>query len=86
MTDFITSIVAIRKEQDGGHAEVSINGDNFDTLIWHDGNPTNITQQQILDKQVELKADFAAKQYQIDRKMHPDDGALRAGCPRVTAF
>ena len=37
-------------------AQVSVSGDNINTLEWHDGNPTNITNQQILDKQSELQA------------------------------
>ena len=37
-------------------AQVSISEDNINTLVWHDGNPTNITNQQILDKQSELQA------------------------------
>jgi len=38
------------------NAQVSVSGDNVNTLEWHDGNPTNITNQQILDKQSELQA------------------------------
>jgi hypothetical protein len=37
-------------------AEFSYSGDNINTIEWHDGNPTNITNQQILDKQSELQA------------------------------
>ena len=37
-------------------AQVSISGDDINTIEWHDGNPTNITNQQILDKQSELQA------------------------------
>ena len=37
-------------------AEFSYSGDDINTLEWHDGNPTNITNQQILDKQSELQA------------------------------
>ena len=65
--DIIKSIIAVRKEQDGQRPRVTVNNDNINETIWHDGNPTNITNQQILDKQVELKADYDAKQYQRDR-------------------
>ena len=65
MVPKIEAIVAIRKSQDGVHPEVSTDKDN--NLIWHDGNPTNITDQQITDKQAELQADYDAKQYQRDR-------------------
>ncbi len=37
-------------------AQVSVSGDDINTLEWHDGNPTNITNKQILDKQKELQA------------------------------
>jgi len=67
MTDIINAILAVRKAQDGGHAEVSVSRNDINRITWHDGNPTNITNQQILDKQVELKADYDAKQYQRDR-------------------
>jgi hypothetical protein len=37
-------------------AQVTVSGDDINTLVWHDNNPTNITNQQILDKQSELQA------------------------------
>ena len=60
--DITQTILAIKAD-----AQVSVHGDDVNQIIWHDGNPTNITNQQILDKQVELKAAYAAKQYQRDR-------------------
>jgi hypothetical protein len=36
-------------------AQVSVSGDDINTLEWHDNNPTGITNQQILDKQSELQ-------------------------------
>ena len=51
-----TAILEIRKAQDGGHAEVSISGQDLNRITWHDGNPTNITNQQITDKQAEITA------------------------------
>ena len=47
--------------------EVSISGDGVDKIIWHDGNPSNITKQQILDKQAELKPAYENNKYQRDR-------------------
>ena len=38
------------------NAQVSCSGEDINTLEWHDGNPTNITNQQILAKQAELQA------------------------------
>ena len=46
-----TAILAIKS-----NAQVSVSGDDINTLEWHDNNPTNITNQQILDKQSELQA------------------------------
>ena len=46
-----TAITSIKKD-----AQVSVSGEDINTLEWHDGNPTNITNQQILDKQIELQA------------------------------
>ena len=47
----LNSILAINP-----NAQVSVSGDDINTIEWHDGNPTNITNQQILDKQSELQA------------------------------
>ena len=43
-------------------AQVSVSGNNIDTCVieWHDGNPTNITKDQI-------KAKINETQYQRDR-------------------
>ena len=68
MTDIAKAIIAIRKEQDGGSPIVRISAEDINRITWQDGNPTNITNQQILDKQVELKAEYDAKQYQRDRE------------------
>jgi hypothetical protein len=49
--NIIKSILAIKSD-----AQVSVSGDDVNQIEWHDGNPTNITNQQILDKQKELQA------------------------------
>jgi hypothetical protein len=49
--DICTAILAIKS-----NAQVSISGDDINTLEWHDNNPTNISNKQILDKQSELQA------------------------------
>ena len=69
MTDIAKAIQAIKSD-----AQVSINAEDINQITWHDGNPTNITNQQILDKQTELIADYDAKQYQRDRTKRPEDG------------
>ena len=48
--DIIDTILAINP-----NAVVSVSGDDVNRIDWHDGNPTNITNQQILDKQSELQ-------------------------------
>ena len=73
-TDIAHSILAIRKAQDGGRAQVSVLGNDVSRITWHDSNPTNITNQQILDKQTELQAEYDAEQYQRDRTKRPADG------------
>ena len=78
--DIIQSIVAVRKEQDGVRAQVTVDQDDINKITWHDGNPTNITDEQILAKQVELRADFDAKQYQRDRTVQPE----RGGYPSIS--
>ena len=67
--DKLNAVLAIRKAQDGGDAQAST--DNSNNVIWHDGNPTNITEEQIADKAAELQADYDAKQYQRDRVYPP---------------
>jgi hypothetical protein len=49
--NIIDAILAIKKG-----SQVSCSGDDINTLEWHDNNPTNITNQQILSKQSELQA------------------------------
>ena len=49
--DICTAIQSIKKD-----SQVSVSGEDINTLEWHDNNPTNITNQQILDKQSELQA------------------------------
>jgi hypothetical protein len=49
--NIIQTILAIKS-----NAQVSVLGEDINTLTWHDNNPTNITNQQILTKQSELQA------------------------------
>ena len=62
------AILAIKSD-----AQVSINAEDINQITWHDDNPTNITNEQILAKQTELQADYDAKQYQRDR-VYPSIG------------
>ena len=62
MTGITESILAIKSD-----AQVSIENEDINKITWHDGNPTNITNKQITDKQKELQTDYDNKKYQRDR-------------------
>ena len=63
MTDIISAILALDP-----NAQVSVSGESLDGIEWHDGNPNNITNEQITAKQAELKTIYDSLQYQRDRK------------------
>ena len=63
MTDLASSILAIKSD-----AQVSINAEDIGQITWYDGNPTNITNGEILAKQVELKAEYNALAYSRNRE------------------
>lgn len=48
----LQSIIAIKNG-----SQATVLNDDVNTIIWHDGNPTNITNEQILAKQAELQAE-----------------------------
>ena len=62
MSDIATAILAIKSD-----AQVSVNAEDINQITWHDDNPTNITNEEILNKQTELQTECDAKQYQRDR-------------------
>ena len=62
--DIISAILALDP-----NAEVSVNGESLDGITWHDGNPNNITDDQIIAKQAELKTIYDNNKYQRDRKL-----------------
>ena len=53
MTDIISAILAIKPD-----AQISVNAEDINQITWYDGNPTNITNQQITDKQAELQTEY----------------------------
>ena len=68
MTGITEAILAIKSD-----AWISVSGDDVNKITWHDGNPTNITNEQILAKQVELQAEYDALQWKRNRqKEYPD--------------
>ena len=64
MTDICSAILAIDP-----NAQVSVNGESLDSITWHDGNPNNITNDQITAKQAELKTAYDNNKYQRDRQV-----------------
>jgi hypothetical protein len=62
MISILTTILAIKSD-----SQVSIEAEDINQITWIDNNPTNITKEQILAKQVELQTAYDAKQYQRDR-------------------
>jgi len=62
MTDIAKAIKAINP-----NAEVSVNAEDINQITWHNGT-TPIPSNQILEKQIELQAEYEAKQYQRDRQ------------------
>ena len=58
----VQAILAIKSD-----AQVSVNADDINQITWHDGNPTNITNEQILAKQIELQAAYDNKEYERKR-------------------
>ena len=57
------AILAIKSD-----AQVSVNAEDINSIIWHDDNPTSITNDQIIAKQEELQAAYDNKEYQRKRK------------------
>ena len=66
-TDITSSILALNKD-----SLPSVNADDVDQITWHCNNPKNITKEQILAKQIELKEGWGAQQYARDRKAEYD--------------
>ena len=44
-----------------------------DTITWHDGNPTNITTEEISEKLVELQETFTKQEYARIRRIKYND-------------
>lgn len=62
MTTIFRAIKSIKDD-----AEVGVIEDDINKINWVDGNPTNITKEQILAKQVQLQEEYDANKYQRDR-------------------
>jgi len=64
MIDIFTAILDIKSD-----AQVSGSPTNIEQIIWHDGNPTNITNEAILAKQAELQTAYDALAYARAREI-----------------
>ena len=68
MIQLTEAVVAIKSD-----AEVNISGEDVTTIVWLDGNPTNITNEQILAKHAELQTAYDALEWQRNRQEeYPD--------------
>ena len=63
MINLASTILSIKSD-----AQVTIIDEDINKITWLDGNPTNITNEEILAKQTELQTDYDAKEYQRKRK------------------
>ena len=63
--DYSTTILAL-----DGNAEISIFGeDEWANVTWKDGNPKNITEKQVIDKQAAFQAEYDAQEYARERAL-----------------
>ena len=63
MIEIIEAIVALAPG-----SWVSVGEESYDKIKWHDGNPKNITIEQIKEKRAELQAAYDLLEYQRKRK------------------
>ena len=63
MTNIAAAILALDST-----AQVSVNADDINQITWHDGNPNNITVEQIVAKQAELQTEYEAHEYARTRE------------------
>ena len=63
MIKLIEAIIAIKSD-----AQVSVSANDITRITWHDDNPTNITNEQILTKQTELQAVYDAEVWKRNRQ------------------
>jgi len=66
--DICTAIIEICKDKKADAPSVSVNAEDYSQITYHDGNPNNITVDQIKAKQAELKTAYDNAKYQRDRK------------------
>jgi hypothetical protein len=67
--DIGAAIVAICKDNSWDNPQISINAEDYEQITYYDGNPNNITVEQIKAKQVELKEEYDSQAYSRARAM-----------------
>ena len=50
------------------NAQVSVDAEDINKIIWHDGNPNNITKSDIETKMIELQAKYDAEVWKRNRQ------------------
>jgi hypothetical protein len=61
--EVIDAIAALKKD-----AKCYLHDNDFDTIVWEDGNPDNITKEQVEKKLVELQEIYESFSYKRKRK------------------
>ena len=64
MTDIVKAIKDLKSD-----AQVTVDNNDINKITWHDGNPTNITNKQITDKQTELQTAYDDNAYARKRAL-----------------
>ena len=64
MTDIIHAIKSLKSD-----AQVTVDNNDINKITLHDGNPTNITNKQITDKQTELQTAYDDNAYARKRAL-----------------
>ena len=63
MIDLVKALRAIKAD-----IKVTVLDNDINRIVWSDGNPTNITKEQVLAKQAELQAAYDALAYARTRE------------------
>ena len=67
MVGILKSVLNIKSD-----AHLTVIEEDINQIIWHDGNPTNITNDAILAEQATLQAAYDAQAYARSRKAEYD--------------
>jgi len=74
MINITDVILAIKSD-----AQVSVLDNDVEQITWHDGNPTNITNQQITDKIAELEQAEVDNKSAKEAKLASGKAKLKSG-------